>query len=227
MKFKIKLFIFCIFILICCYYFRPIEKIVWSVEQYKITNGDKVVYSQWSDKFGWKGSYIFTSYKTSNPEYPYGITNEDVRFEKRINYMEKFYEFCELDEPISELNKVEILVNDFPNSEYSFLLNYELDDFWERLDSYKRKYKFVFYILDDRYLISNSQNEILDDYEIVYIYDLHTKERYYYNSGMVANVPKATLVPDKLINPRFFANADGGIYCIYKCYNKLYYHQFN
>ena len=226
----VLIIIFCFAVIKCLNYFDPFEKWQWEKEQEELLKEDIVVYSQWSDRFGWRGgNKIYKDYKTNNGMY--GITDETNRHYENVDMGidSLILKFPDSEYPYTDIKKVDLNEYEFLKSEYFFIT--ELDEFsWladAAEDDISPDNRYIFYILDDKYLISNRREELSDRFNRVKIYDIENKEKYYYHESLIANRPENTLVEDKLIEPKYYMDQKGRIICIYKYYNKLLCHRIN
>ena len=242
----VLIIIFCFAVIKCLNYFDPFEKWQWEKEQEELLKEDIVVYSQWSDRFGWRGgNKIYTDYKTNNGMY--GITDETNRHYENVDMGidSLILKFPDSEYPYTDIKKVDLNEYEFLKSEYFFIT--ELDEFsWladAAEDDISPDNRYIFYILDDKYLISGNGKDITGSFgkdiadslgkDItgifcrVDVFDIENKERYYYSKALIANRPENTLVEDKLIEPKYYMDQKGRIICIYKYYNKLLCHRIN
>lgn len=198
-------------------YLNPLEKWQWHKEQAEMTNGDIVVYSQWSDRFMWRGSTIFTLYKDGAGRNI--LTCETNRYRKEINIDFEMIvsKLFVNNEPYNDVKKKELLADEYVKSDYFFSNDYS-----------KTKEKYFLYVLNDEYLISNCAEEITGGFRSVGVYDIKTHEPYIYPKAIIANKPKNTIIdPERLIEPRYFMDSNGRLLCFYKFYNKIYCHRLN
>ena len=213
----IGLFFIIIFAIISFCYLKPFEKWQWHTEQVEMTKGDIVVYSQWSDRFMWKGNTIYTAYKNTAGEFVISWETNRHRKEIAIDCEKIASKFVNADIPYNDVEIVELSAEEFRKSDYFFM-----NDYCSRNEVY------TFYILNNRYLVSNGGNKIQKEFCFVRVFDIKTKECYFYPNSMIANNPTNThLDPKELIEPKYFMDSKGRLLCFYKFYNKIYCHRLN
>lgn len=201
-----------LFVFLC----NPVEKVKWSIKQYKIE--DKVIYSQWNDKFGWRLDYysnaksfkleIFKTFNTDVGTKAISEENNRHRFKNSVNFNKI------LDEK-SELEKVEISPKELSNK-------YVIGDFGEfKLIDWSSDEPIKVYLWQDKYLIYSINYNYDKEWAIVDICDVDTGKQFVYEHSLEAYMPKNVEVSKNLVEPRYYL-IENNLICIYKYYNKLY-----
>lgn len=196
------------------------EKNEWSIKQAEID--DQCIYSQWSDKFGFK-FYFDSSYQCFTIRVDKSFKHSGTEYIDTEEGLEKYY--CIKAEDIASLSdkpKTEFVKLDIP---YDEILNkYIVGDFGtfksasRDIENIPKKYEF--FLWQDKYLVCIYKNF---DKSIgrASICDTDTGKAYIYEKGIEACYPKNINVESSLIEPVYYIYNDTLI-CVYKFYNKIY-----
>ena len=189
---------------------------------------DRVIYTHSSDNFGWRRNTILLPYKTANNTQEISLESSK-RLTFLFNYKKTFDSLSAGNTPLKSITKIEYSWEDFKKSEYNFMAEYDfsIPDFNDSNDSADISDKFVFYILDNKYLISDYHKQLEDEFSNVRIYDIKNKAEYFYPEGIKANHPSKASVDEYSIEPRYIMCSDGRLFCIYKYGNRLLCHRLN